>query len=97
MRDNRLLDSRSQLHFHLVAFVGETGLHAGAHGGGVCIREPGIQLCLDSRSQLHFHLVAFVGETGLHAGTNGGRCLHQGSQASRFVLGPPQSAALLPL
>ena len=37
--------------------MGEAGLHAGADGGCVCIREPGIPLCLDSGSELHFHLV----------------------------------------
>lgn len=36
--DNCLLDCRSQLHFHLVAFVGQAGLYAGAHGGCVGIR-----------------------------------------------------------
>ncbi len=32
------LDSRSQLHFHLVAFVGETDLYTGANRGCVGIR-----------------------------------------------------------
>ncbi len=36
--DNRLLDSGSQLHFDLVAVVGQAGLYAGAHRGGVGIR-----------------------------------------------------------
>ena len=70
MRGNRLLDCRGQLHFHLVAFVGQAGLYAGSDRGCVGIREPGIPFCLDSCGELHFDLVAFVGQAGLHAGAD---------------------------